>query len=240
MARQIPPFRGLLAVFGLLAAMAAAPARAALPQTPLSSTAAAALLMDWHQLLTQYPAANDKVFIAVDVARQQLYFFRNGVLADTWPVSTASRGTGERYGSFETPLGVFEISGKIGAGLPAFAVLDRHGPTGGIARPVFTPDDPAANEMITTRILTLTGLEPGWNEGGDVDTRARHIYIHGTADLGQLGQPASKGCIQMAPGAVIRLFRAVQPGTIVLIIPGPGMLETIPGAPAIVADRDED
>ena len=35
---------------------------------------------------------------------------------------------------------------------------------------------------ITTRILWLEGLEPGFNRGGNVDSHARYIYIHGTAD----------------------------------------------------------
>lgn len=185
-------------------------------------------LRDWPGLHRLDPAAPPGTFIVIDIAFQKLYFFRRGTLAQLWPVSTALHGTGERAGSDKTPLGAFVIQGKIGAGLPEFATLSRFGATGGIANPVFVTNDPAASDAITTRILTLQGLEPGWNEGGDVDTLARHIYIHGTADLGQLGTPASQGCVQLAPGAMLDLFRAVSPGTPVLIIPGntagiPGM-----------------
>lgn len=217
-------FRGLPAASGLLAtAVAFAPA----PAAPLGPAPGAtmAYLSDWHSIQNLYSATNKNTFIVVDVATQQLYLFENGTLAAAWPVSTSSRGTGELQGSLETPLGAFEIVRKIGAGLPEFSILTRHGPTGGLVIPGDSPD----SDAITTRILMLKGLEPGWNEGGDVDTFKRHIYIHGTADLAQLGEPASEGCVQMAPGAVLKLFRAVQPGTLVLIMPGTGNLRQIPG-----------
>ena len=186
-------------------------------------------MKDWHYLTALYRKAGANAFVVVDVAKQQLYLFKDDDLTDTWPVSTALRGTGELEGSFQTPLGAFEIVRKIGRGLPEFAVLNRHGPTGGVTAPVLAKHDPAASAEITTRILTLEGLEPGWNEGGDVDTLRRHIYIHGTANLGGLGKPASSGCVQIAPGAMIHLFRAVSPGTVVLITSGVGNLQKIAG-----------
>lgn len=215
----------LLALSGLVPA----PAVAAPNWTSPSPNLVAAFLGDWPQLQALDPAARGETFIVVDVARQQLYLFKHGTLAASWPVSTAAAGTGEAAGSFKTPLGAFRIVRKIGKGLGEFATLSRHGPTGGAAAPVYAADDRAAGDVITTRILMLEGLEPGWNEGGDVDTLRRHIYIHGTADLGQLGEPASEGCVEMAPGAMIRLFRAVRPGTPVLITPGRGTPQTIPG-----------
>ncbi|MDE2238745.1 MAG: L,D-transpeptidase family protein [Rhodospirillales bacterium] len=219
--------RGFLTALGFLAI--AAPLRAAPSQAPLSPAAQDFFVEDWHYLASLYDKVGCNVFVVVDVAKQQLYLFRNGDLADTWPVSTALRGTGELTDSFQTPLGAFQVVRKIGAGLPEFAVLDRHGPTGGVTAPALATHDLAASAEITTRILTLEGLEPGWNEGGDVDTLHRHIYIHGTANLGGLGQPASSGCVQIAPGAMIHLFRAVSPGTVVLITSGIGNLQKISG-----------
>lgn len=220
-------FRGRTAVLSLLLAVApVSRAPAALPGA--APGAAAAFLADWHGIQDLYSATNKNAFIVVDVAAQHLYLFEDGTFAAAWPVSTASRGTGERQGSFETPLGAFEIVRKIGTGLPEFSILTRHGPTGGL----ITPGDPPDGNAITTRILMLKGLEPGWNEGGDVDTYKRHIYIHGTDELAQLGKPASKGCVQMAPGAMLQLFRAVEPGTLVLILPGTGDLQEIPGETA--------
>ncbi len=172
------------------------------------------------------------MLIAVDIASQRLYLLRRDRRAKSWPVSTSARGIGRRIDSYGTPTGVFRIVHKIGAGLPPGEILRDQRPIGRIAMPVEARDDLAASHWITTRILWLSGLEPGWNEGGNVDTFLRHIYIHGTANLGMLGRPASEGCIQMAPRAVIALFRRVGLGTPVLIIPGNGgAVAWIPGLP---------
>ena len=187
------------------------------------------IVATWPGLNALDPGVGANTFIVVNVARQQLYLFKHGARVATWPVSTSRYGTGERRGSFRTPLGLFMIARKVGAGLPEFAVLNRHGPVGWTATPVFASDDPAASRIITARILMLEGLEPGWNAGGNVDTYARHIYIHGTANLGQLGEPASEGCVQMAPGAMITLFRAVHRGTLVLILQNFSASPAIPG-----------
>ena len=48
-------------------------------------------------------------------------------------------------------------------------------------------------DVITSRILWLDGLEDGVNKGGDVDSKERFIYIHGTAEEGLIGKPASIG-----------------------------------------------
>ena len=52
-------------------------------------------------------------------------------------------------------------------------------------------------------ILWLAGLEDGHNRGGDRDSHARYIYLHGTNHEQLLGQPASAGCIRMANEDVI-------------------------------------
>lgn len=199
-------------------------------QAAMRAQADAAFLADWQHLRDLDPTADSQDFVVVDIASQQLYLFEDGMRVATWAISTGLRGTGEREGSFQTPLGAFEIVEKIGAGLPEYAVLNDRGASGGIASPVFTADDVAASDLITTRILVLEGLQPGWNEDGDVDTLARHVYIHGTPNLGMLGRPASLGCVQMAPGAMITLFHAVHPDTLVLITPGTGNLAEIPGS----------
>lgn len=133
---------------------------------------------------------------------------------------------GNRLGSLQTPTGAFEIIGKIGRGFPLYAELNRYGRVGNmLVTPVLSPDTPRASQEIIGRILMLKGLEPGWNG----NSTARHIYIHGTADIGQLGEPVSDGCVQMAPRAIVRLFRLVPRLTPVLILPGIGNLQAIPG-----------
>ena len=57
-------------------------------------------------------------------------------------------------------------------------------------------------------------MEPGFNQGGNVDTRARYIYIHGTGDEPTLGRPASRGCIHLAAQELIPLFDKLPMGTV--------------------------
>jgi lipoprotein-anchoring transpeptidase ErfK/SrfK len=63
----------------------------------------------------------------------------------------------------------------------------------------------------------LEGLEPEFNRGGDVDTHARYVYIHGTADQQSVGAPASQGCIHLADAELIPLFDLLPGGTLVWV-----------------------
>ena len=72
-------------------------------------------------------------------------------------------------------------------------------------------------DRILTRILWLSGLEPGRNRLGQVDTMRRFIYIHGCPDGEPMGIPASHGCIRMRNIEVSELFDRVPPGTLVSI-----------------------
>lgn len=184
----------------------------------------------WQEVRSRFPGSEDSKLVVVDVRRQKLFLLDDGRIVHHWPVSTSIDGTDQVARSDGTPLGVFRIKRKLGTGLRPGAILRDQVPTGRIAAPVHAANDPAASQWITTRILWLSGLQPGWNEGGDVDTYLRHIYIHGTANLGMLGHAASHGCVQMAPHAVMALYRAVSVGTPVAIIPGTGSLAEIPNA----------
>jgi len=73
------------------------------------------------------------------------------------------------------------------------------------------------NAKVTTRILWLEGLEPGFNRGGNVDSYSRYIYIHGTGDETTIGRPASCGCIHLAANDLIPLFDKLPVGTLVWI-----------------------
>lgn len=189
----------------------------------------AAFRHDWKMLAARFPALADQDFIVVDIARQRLYFYADGQREKTWSISTSLYGIGEDAGSLRTPTGVFRIVARIGAGEPDDEILQGRAPMNEIAQLVTAPDDPAASDTIVGRILRLKGLEPGWNEGGDVDTFDRDVYIHGTANVGMIGRPASDGCVQMKPKAVAQLFTEVPSGTLVLITAGRGNLKVIPG-----------
>jgi len=64
-------------------------------------------------------------------------------------------------------------------------------------------------DLITSRILRLTGLETGVNKGTDIDSYTRCIYIHGTSQEHLIGHPASHGCIRMKNRDIIELFDLV-------------------------------
>ena len=66
--------------------------------------------------------------------------------------------------------------------------------------------------------MWLEGLEPGINRGEGIDSRDRHIYIHGTPEEWLIGKPASHGCIRMKNRNVVELFNLVREGTLVEIV----------------------
>jgi hypothetical protein len=156
--------------------------------------------------------------IIVSIADQELRLQQGGLDRFVFPVSTASRGTGCRDGSFCTPLGLHRIRLKIGAGCVPGTVFVRRRPTGEVLTPELRQAFPDRDWMLT-RVLWLQGLEAGVNRGGDVDTLRRFVYIHGTADEERIGEPVSHGCVRMRSGDIVRLFDAVANGTLVDLQP---------------------
>ncbi len=138
----------------------------------------------------------------------------SGIRAE-WPVSTGRAGFGNRAGSGQTPAGLHRIGDRIGDAEPVTTVFRSRVAVG--TWPL--DDEGGCDDVITTRILWLEGLEEGLNLGAGVDTRSRYIYIHGTTDVGRLGQPASAGCIRMHPEHLVELFPQTGIGTLVMIVP---------------------
>ena len=134
-----------------------------------------------------------------------------GRVVETYPVSTAKNGPGERYGSECTPRGLHVVRAKIGAGCALNTVFVRRRPTGEVWTPELAQEYPRRDWMVT-RILWLSGRERGFNRGGAVDSLRRKIYIHGTGDEATLGGPASHGCIRMSNAAIIELFDRLAVG----------------------------
>jgi hypothetical protein len=125
-------------------------------------------------------------------------------------ISTSRFGAGQTLHSKRTPLGLHRIAEKIGGGHPPGTVFKNREPVG------YTWNGlPQAS--IIHRILWLQGLEPGFNQGGKVDSHSRYIYIHGTGNELALGRPASEGCIHLAGNHLIPLFDQVPPGALVWI-----------------------
>ena len=155
--------------------------------------------------------------IRINVGQQKLYLLNEaGETVSEYPVSTSKYGTGSESGSEKTPLGLHRIKNKIGGAMPMNMVLVGREPKGMledcIRDGIELPED-----VITSRIMWLEGMEPGRNQGGHVDTYNRYIYIHGTSDEDRIGTPASIGCIRMLNKDVVELYRLVETGTEVLI-----------------------
>ena len=151
--------------------------------------------------------------IEIDVPSQSLSLFDGaGRVIRSYPVSTSKHGVGEKNGSFCTPRGRHVVRAKIGAWQPESAVFVRRRPTGEVWTPELHARYPG-RDWILTRILWLSGREPGKNRLGEVDTMRRYIYIHGTHEFAELGKAGSIGCIRMRNADITELFDLVPPYT---------------------------
>ncbi len=153
------------------------------------------------------------VRIVIDVPSQTLALLdEQGRQTRQYSVSTSKNGVGERNGSLCTPRGRHLVRALIGAGEPENAVFVRRRATGEIWTPEMHAKYPG-RDWILTRILWLSGCEPGRNRLGEVDTMRRYIYIHGSPDFARMGRPGSIGCIRMRSRDIVELFDLVSPYT---------------------------
>ena len=155
-------------------------------------------------------------YLQVSIEAQQLNVMGQGGVVKSYPISTAKNGPGQQMGSECTPTGWHQIRAKIGAGLPPRSVFVGRRPTGEIYTDELARQYPD-RDWILSRILWLTGLEPGKNRYGQVDSGWRYIYIHGCPDELINGKPGSHGCIRMRNNDIIELFEQVRPGCRVYI-----------------------
>jgi hypothetical protein len=154
--------------------------------------------------------------ILIDLAAQTLELREGDRALRHYSVSTARNGPGEQRDSGCTPRGMHRVRIRIGDGCLEGAVFVGRRPTGEIYDEALAQQYPG-RDWILTRILWLTGLEPGRNRGGCVDTLRRFIYIHGCPDTEPMGQPCSHGCIRMRNRDLIELFDRVPTGALVEI-----------------------
>jgi hypothetical protein len=169
----------------------------------------------------RYDVAPTQFIVAVSVAEQTVLLFkRNSAplrlcvkgyrFVKKFHCSTSRFGISQVAGSNGTPLGLHRVVKKIGGGWPVGTVFKGRRPIGYTWRGM-------TDAKITTRILWLEGLEPGFNRGGNVDSHARYIYIHGTGDQMTIGKPTSFGCIHLPDNELIPLFDKLPGGTLVWI-----------------------
>ena len=149
--------------------------------------------------------------LVVSIAGQTVSLFKQIRLVKKMSCSTSRFGIGQVDGSKCTPRGLHRIAEKIGAGAAAGTVFKSRQAIGHVSQPEF------ADAKITTRILWLEGLEPGYQPRRQRGFASRYIYIHGTADQTSIGKPTSCGCIHLADADLIPLFDKLPVGTLVWI-----------------------
>ncbi len=165
----------------------------------------------------KYPNKSFDQFIYIAAKRQSLYLVQGDSIRSKFTISTAKNGLGNDRGSFQTPEGLHSIAEKVGKDEPINTIISRKMSTGQIAT-INNTNSSDNQDLITSRVLHLKGMEPGMNAGEGHDSYSRGIFIHGTHEEGLLGKPASKGCVRMANQDIIALFKNVEVGTFVIIL----------------------
>lgn len=147
---------------------------------------------------------------------QKMFLYVNQRIETSYEISTAANGMGELKDSFATPRGWHYIRAKIGALAPKGAVfVGRRWTKEIFSETLFS--QAKDRDWILTRIMWLSGLEPGINRLKDVDTMQRYIYIHGSPSQKMSARPMTRGCIGMYQDDIIDLFNRVPFGTKVFI-----------------------
>lgn len=152
------------------------------------------------------------MMIDIDLGRQRLELKEADVTLLGFDISSSRNGPGERLDSYCTPRGWHEVYEKFGDGCEMNTVFVGRRPTGEIYDEDLETAHPGRDWMLT-RILWLSGTEPGRNQGADLDTKDRYIYLHGCPDEVRLGTPGSIGCIRMSNRDVVELYDRVTLGT---------------------------
>jgi lipoprotein-anchoring transpeptidase ErfK/SrfK len=157
--------------------------------------------------------------VVVDTKKQTLSLVHNDQIKKIYKISTSKKGLGQIANTYQTPQGLHRINEKIGEGIPPYGIFHRRQFVGTWRK---QPRHAHLKDYISTRILRLEGLQPGFNKGKDrwgrlVDSETRAIYIHGTTMEWKLGAPSGKGCVHMSAKDVIHFFNEVPVGTLVWI-----------------------
>jgi hypothetical protein len=171
-----------------------------------------------NDLSRYFPEYSLSPFIIISTLAQELYLIEGKRIIKNYAISSAKNGTGNLSGSYQTPLGLHYISEKIGDNAKLGTIFKARINTHKLAKILHNIDEASNKDYITSRILRLSGLEEGFNKGGNVDSYQRYIYIHGTDEEGRLGQAVSHGCIRMANDSIIELFDHIKSDTLVNII----------------------
>ena len=167
-------------------------------------------------ILTLFFLANlsmsDELRIEIDISNQRLYVIQNSAQTHSFAISSSKYGEGSTVNSFKTPLGKHSVRTMIGENVPKNTIFISRINTKRQADIIESFND-SSDDYVTSRIIWLTGEEPGLNSGEGIDSYNRYIYIHGTHEEGLIGSKASHGCIRMFNDDVIKLYGMIKKGT---------------------------
>ena len=169
----------------------------------------------------QYLSVSQNFLIIINTKTQKLSLYNpTGILLKSYIISTSKKGLGELRGSRKTPRGLHKIVEKIGNNVPNYGIFYKRQFTNNVWKKSFS--NPHKKDFIVTRILRLTGLEPGINSGKNhhnqtVDSFERGIYIHGTTMPWKLGTPSTIGCVHLSSENIVELFNIVPINSLVMI-----------------------
>ncbi len=145
------------------------------------------------------------MLVIADTASQKAFVVESNGIQHEYLMSSSKFGIGNQIDSNKTPLGWHQVTERIGGNQ-----LQGRSFTSRLPDKIILPQDQwrsdNGKDYVLTRILWLTGLEPGINSGGNIDSHTRCIYIHGTNQEHLLGKPASHGCIRLSNRDVMELF----------------------------------
>ena len=145
-----------------------------------------------------------------------MFLFLDKKFSKKYIISTSKNPPSQMQGSFGTPLGVHEIVSKIGYDANVGEIFVYRSSTGKTFYDM-SEEEIRSKNMVTSRILRLSGLENGVNLGGAVDSFSRCMYIHGVNREDLIGVPMSKGCINRKNIDILELFYVVNVGCLTLI-----------------------
>lgn len=155
----------------------------------------------------------DQADVVIDLVSQTLSLPKKNKL---YSISSGLNGIGEEENSGKTPRGWHKIEKKIGGEMPLNAVFKGRQWTGEIYDAELGQSYPE-RDWILSRILWLSGLEAGFNQGEGCDTFNRYIYIHGTPESEPMGIAKSHGCIRMYNAEVQEIYELLNEGDLVYL-----------------------
>lgn len=164
----------------------------------------------------------DFPLIIVSIEKNKLFYLLDNKVIE-YIISTSLKRPSCIKDSYGTPTGWHEVCEKYGQDAEIGTVFVGRKPIGKKYWEKL-PEELNKKNLITTRILRLSGLEDGKNKGICLasglccDSYERYVYIHGTNFEDQIGQPLSHGCILMKNHDIVELFEKVSIGCGVCIV----------------------